>query len=1113
MLVTLVLASTFAAIFGTASATTTTYTLSGFVDQPGGPLAPPVPAGVTVDLVSRATGQVFTTTVQGSSGQFSFTSSGTGGVLAPGYWAVYVPPAAGVTVLGCKPCAVLPVQQNPTYRYFNTTELTNSAYSTIVTNVSILPYNATLKGTVTQQGNPVEGAGVRLLAPSYAGLVLVNNTTDASGGYSLKVPFGSWVAQATHVSGSGLYTNTTGLVINTRTPLPFDPILRSYAISGRIYSSTTGSYVTVPGNATLFDPTNHYLYTSPTATGGYFAFPSYPADFNFTSGNQTFSVVLSANGFRTGWFEHTVSTPTPYTRLVALTPATSANLGSIATTLDFTGVNVATGNGSLGVTTSAELGNDSVVAALPNATVGQLWAQLGLDFNRSLTFPASDLSAVRAWINASGPFFPAVQAQTTINNTGFTAPTAAQGLSSWSSTCSGYCGLTSSANLSYGWATTYALGGSIPKNASSYTISFRFAHPTVSSLVYDYKIDLPTGYVLSAGTTAPSRTSLVGSGPNGTWTSFTLVSKPSSTSSATARFTAVRAADITAIVNVTSSNFAFSSGNILNKTRGGYTVVLGPNQNATFSAANSKYPVGTNGTSFTWDFGNGHNVTVSTPTTAYSYPATSGANPYAGTLTVTSSGGRTSTTNFYVWVVSSDPVAKISSNATTAQKFVTTGGWNYVVVNWAYTLQFNAGASTVTSPNVKSIASFTLTAKNYKATANYSVAKGAKFDSNWSVPFGLKGGTSKTAPGHGLYVNFATVKLGGDAVSATGWGWIYNLTLTVWTGVGTSNSTVLTILVKDTEAPVPSITLVSAATGKTITGGNIVEGANHFARVRLNGSSSSDYGNGSVVKYTWNVTNKGNSSFTPIAYQNTTAIPNPVVKLAPQTGPYTIRLNVVDKNGVNASTTVSLQVAYNTTLRPTLSATNLTGETSLNAGTTYTFWVNVNVGGGARAVAKNLTVAFYLMSPSGTGSKTYIGGTPGSVVFYGYSNNTSNATVNSTVLATGKIPTLKQGLTVRAQITWNPSTSGSFVLYAAAYATNQIGNGSTNVASVPITVHPNPTTQLLEYVGIGVGVVAVILGLVWYFRRRSRRPPAPKGTPSSRSGLERGARRDEDDES
>jgi len=1126
-----VLASAFAAILGTAAAASTSYQLTGFVDQPGGLSAPPVPAGVTVDLASRATGAVYTTTVFGTGGQFTFTTSGTASALAPGYWGLYVAPTANVSLSGYARAAVLPLQQVPTYRYYNATVLTNRIYAQVITNVSVLPYNASLNGTVTQNGVPIAGATVQLLAPTYDGLVLTANVTNASGVYNLSVPFGSWVLQVTHNSGPNLFTNTTAVKISSPRPPHVNPVLAAYSISGRIYSSVSHTYVTTAGNATLYETWDRYLYSTSTPPGGYYAFASYPA--NFSHGSQEFVVVLSSIGFEPAWFTVNTSTPSPISHSVTVKPAPTSTLGNFTTVLNFTAINLTSGRGSLKVDTNVRLGNDTVLPQLPNASVGQLWAQLGLDFNRSsLTFPAADLNTVlKPWIAAQGPFFPAVQAGLTINSTGFTGPNGSLPLSLWSSTCPAlsYCGLGSSASLSYGWETNYTLNGTVPKNSSAYSLSFRFAHPATSTEVYNYTLELPKGYALYAGTTAPAQTNLIGKGTRGTWTNFTLESLESSTAAATATFTVVREGSLTPAVAISSSNFTFSSANILNKTQGNYTAVVGVGENLTFSAAGSTYPAGLNGTVYEWQFGDGLTlpgdksyVNTTNVTTNHTYKTTTGAHNYTGKLTIINSAGISNSTTFYAYVERTVPVAKIATNATTAQNR-SAGGTPFLFINWTTTLQFSANLTRTPSPNNLSIALFTLTAHSYNVSANYSVASGANpFWSNWTVAFGSNSTNSLTGPGHGYYVNFSNVRINGAPTGVKGWGWMYNLTLEVWSLVGTSSLARLPILVNDSEPPVPGFTLLNSA-NKAIPSNSIVEGSNHYAIVRLNGNSSVDYGNGSIVKYRWVITNVANTATTPtqnITYTNTSLRPSgqyPTVRLVPRTTDYKVNLTVTDKNGNTAYSVQSLEVAENTTLRPIMEANNFTGPSSVSAGKTYTYWVNVTVGGGSKSVAQDVQVWFYLLPPSGTGSRQYIGGSPNSVVFYGYSNTSSTATVNATPLSpVGMVTSLKYGYTVRAVLTWSPSKSGSFILYAYAAATNQFANNtSVSIASMPVTISPNQLTTLLEYGGVAAGLIVVVAVLVLFWRRRTRgaRPGAPKSG-TSRSGLERPAKRpdDEDDD-
>ena len=1099
--------SSLGAIAGAQAGSPANYTLTGYVEQ-ANPVRP-VPAGVQVDLVSRATGQVFTTTVT-SGGQYQFTTSSTGGALVPGYWGVWVPPQGNLSLRGCNPtrpyqCAILPENQNPTFQFENATALTSVNYPfPTISGVSVLPYTGNVTGNVTWNGATQAGAQVSLLDPNYNAFVFVNNTTSSKGHFSLNVPINltgqSWVLRTT-LPGASVQYNVTNVTVRSATPVFVNPVIRNYIVSGYVNLLSTGAHVPTAGNVTLIDPINNYVYSAATPVGGYYSAGTYPL--NFKSGAQTFDVVLSSIGYGTVWFPLTVTSSTPATQNVLVSPLAATQLGSYQTTLNFSTLNPATGKGSLGVNTVATLGNNTVFPNLPNATVGQLWAQLGLDFDHAPTFTSATLAAVANFVNTTGPFFPAVQAGTAVNGTGFLGPTSPQTLTSWSSTCSGSCGLSTGGSLSYTWMNTYGLNGSVPVNSSSYKITFGFAHPSSSSDVYNYTLVLPTGYVLAAGTQAPTASRLTPAGAGNTWTSFTLQSLPSSVPYGSASFSIVKYSALTAIVNATVSNFAFSSKNVLNSTRANYTVEVGVNQNVTFSALNSLYPSGTNGTKFSWTFGDGGSAVTTTATTNHTYNHASGATPYSGSLTVTSSGGLTDSTPFRVWVASGPVVARISSNATASQNR-TAGSTPYVFVNWGTVLRFNATASTASIngsaapvPGVLSVASFSLVSSHgFVQSANYSVGQGVYFGSNWSVQF----------LGAGNYLSSGTV--GGTSVPFLGWQ--YNLTLTVWDGTGQFAKSTLVILVNDTEKPVPAFQVLTSA-GKLVTANGIVAGSNLTGNALLNGANSSDPHNGSVVKYYWLVTNSQNASFHH-GFNLTTVKPYPSVWMPAATTAYTVNLTVWDRNGNSAYTTQSLIVSQNTTTTPIMAATNFTGPSSVTEGSSSTWWVNITVGGGSKAVGLNVTVAFYTLSPSGTGSPAYIGGSPSSVKFYNY---TSKGVPNTVAFATGLIASLAYNTTVRAVVSWNPSKTGNFNLYANVTASNEFSGDYKNgpqVAVMSLTIGPNPTTQLLEYVAIAVAVVVVLFLLVFWYRRRSRKGQPKGGT--GKSGLERSKRPadDEDDE-
>lgn len=1091
-LVVVVLASALTALPGALGASPN-YTLTGYVHQPSGA---PVPNGVQVDLVSRSTGTVYTTTTFGGGGQFQFTNSGTSGALVPGYWGVYVPPQGNASFVLCKPCAALPQQQNPAYAFQTATNLTSTLYPVIVRNVAIVAYNATLSGTVKDaQGSAVAGASVRLLDPAYNGFTFSNNTTSPSGTYSLKVPRGSWVLESTQPGPLPNYSNLTAVTVQSAT-VTVNPVIRTYLVWGSI-QTTGGAPVPSSGNATLYDGYNGYIYSAATAPGGYYALGTYPG--NFTSGSQSFQVILSAVGYATGHFPLVVSSGSPMQRNFALPTVQPSQLGVYQTTLDFSTINVSSGSGHLGVQTVASLGNDTVLPNLPNATVGQLWAQLGLDFGQSLAFSSALLPTVYNWANSTGPFFPAVQAGASVNGTGFVGPTAPERLASESSTCAGSCDLSSPATMALSWSESYALNGSLFHNSSTYSIAFNFRHP-VSADVYNYTVVLPAGYVLKADTPAPAATRLVAAGASGTWTKFTLVSLPSASAGGTAQFTIVKYSALKAIVNASVTNFAFSSHNVLNQTNGGYTVVVGLGQNVSFSALNSIYPSGTNGTRFVWYFGDGSSATTTVGTTNHTYRIVSGSTPDTGNLTVTSSGGLTNTTTFHVWIGSGPVTAGLANNATAGES-KSVGGTAYLFVNWSTTLRFNATPSSAQiSPSAPipgnvSVASYSLAAwGGFQSTiANYSVSQGSSYLAFSNLSYQFLGAGSYLS--HGL--------VGGNAVAFHGWQ--YNLTLTVWSATGQRASTSLVVLVNDTEKPVSALQLLNAASQPVSTSGGLVAGANASALVRLNGGNASDPHNGSLVRYYWLVTNSANASV-HVGINATSVRPYPTLWLSAQSKPYTVNLTVWDLNGNSGWATQSLTITVNSTTTPIMAANNLTAPSTLTDGTTYTIWVNVTTGGGTKAVAENVQVTFYVTSPGGT-SRTYL---TGSVAFYNY---TSPGVVNAQPMGTGTLAKLGYNVTVRAVISWNPGISGNYVLYANVTASNQFaGNTNTpNVTSMSITINPNPTTQLLEYVAIGVAVVIVLGLIIVYYRRRSRRGSAPRSS-SGRSGLERGSKRSSQDD-
>ncbi len=1116
-LVVLVLAGSLASVPG-ARAAGPTYTLLGYVDQAGGGSPPPVPAGVTVNLISSATHQVSATTTASLSGQFSFTAANTAGGLAPGWWGVWVPPQAHAHLYGCNPCAVIPQNPNPQYYWESSSALTNpTANPVTVTGVALAAYNATIWGNVTYNGQPQGGALVELLQPTISGFVYANNTTVAKatnttvvGEFSLSVPYGTWVLE-TIVPGNPNHYSLLQVTVNSAKQT-VNPVVANYMVWGWVNQvANPSAHIPAGGNVTVVDTSTSYIYSAPTPAGGYYSFGAYPAGFTGT-GARTFEVVLAPVGWQTVSYPVTISAASPNGS--GPNPHIVLSRPQVPPAQYLTTLNFSSGFGKVAVATQATLGNDSVFPDLTNASVGQLWAQLALDWQHNLAFDAANLTHVLGWINASGPFFAAGQSNLAVaaagGAVGFGQPTNYTFTNT--TTCTATCGLTSSASLDLYWAQAYNVTGSLAASAKNYTVSFNFRHPT-NGQVFNYTVVLPSGYVLAAGNPVPAQSRLAPAGPGGTWTSFTLVSLPSASPSSTATFSVVRYANVTAIVNVTTSNFAFSKANVLNQTRGHYEVIIGSGENATFSALNSTFPAGTNGTLYQWAWGDGTFTNTSSPTTYHTY---TGAQSYAGSLTVTSSGGRTSATAFTVYTDNVPPTAQISTNATV----LSSGSVSYVWVNWSRTLHFNASLSSDTvysgAPvhGILSIASWNITsAGGYQTTANYTASSGVTNPSQRNLTL--------TFLGAGDYYTNGTLPF---PFAATFYGWEYNVSLKVWDGAGHLASATLVVLVNDTEKPTPVLAIQDSA-GRTISSSGIIEGSNGTADVVLVATNSTDPHNGSIASYFWNITNpvnrSANRTISQPAVQPGFKLPaKPQLWLAPQSKPYTVNLTVTDRAGNTAYTTSQLTVSINTSQRPVLSVSNLTTPTTMTEGTSYTVWVNVTNTIGKNSTAEALAVRFYLLSPGGGGSQIGIGGT---VSYYNYSS--------SGVVATSPwagVVNLPYNHTVRAQISFNPGRTGTWDLWANATATNEFVGDYTagaNQAHVQVTLNPNPTSQYIIYGAVGGAAVVLILLAVFFYRRRGMGgTPSSKAKPSSSStgkasssstgkaGLERSSKKDEEDD-
>jgi hypothetical protein len=1073
--VAMLVVTIFASI-SSVQATSPNYTLSGYVEQPGGSAM--LQAGVTVDLVNSATHQTLTaTTTRG--GLFSYTTASTSGALVPGWWGLWVPPQTGLQLGGHYQWVALPSGSVPSYYYLNASILTSTT-TQYTTTASVAQMQSVIEGNATfASGGPAAEASVNLTSPSYPGFAINTTTTNGTGHYSFHVPEGTWFL-STVAYGSTILYNTTPVTISSgANTITENPVIGGYVAYGNIYlKGSTGTRVSSGGNVTIYNTGTGAIQSEPTLPGAY-SIGTYPG---------SFVVLVSPWGYGTVAYPLTVASGSaPVVQNLYVSPR--APPAQYNTTLAFT-----SNFTNLTATTSAKLWNDSVFPSLPNGTVGQLWSQLGLDFNGgSLSFPAgasSQSTAFLAWLASQGPFFGAGEAGLLVNGTTFgqpanysyTAPTIPAGPLNYAST---------TAPLSVNWsqhynATTSVAGGGVGR---TYTIAFGFRYPTGPESI-NYTVDLPAGYALAANTVKPANSNLYPAGTGGTWTNFTLSPHPVAAGSSTfgsANFTVVKYGSITANVNISTAYFAYSGQNVLNSTHSNYEAVVGLNQNVTFSAINSTYPDGTNGSVFHWNFG-GSTKTTTTPTSWFTY-TTPGV--YHGSVSVLSSGGRTSQANFTVFVGNAKPTVKIASNATAAQMLTGGGSTPYLLVNWSTPLQFNVTgsvatlASNITQDGVLSDAVWSVSSLNYNSTANYTASSGAKVNSNFTVNF----------LGAGHYIKVATI--GGTAITLNGW-W-YNVTLTLWNGQGQSGTATLAVLVKDTQKPVSVLTLRDTK-GTNISSAGLVEGTNHTAGVEFDAQYSYDPNNGSLSAFNWSLSNPSNTTWH--LYKNTTSSAYWLDYLAPEPKPYSVNLTVWSLAGTQAWTVENLSITINVTTRPVLVINNLTAPATVTDGSSYTIWANLTNTVGKSSVAENVTVLFYLLKTGQTGIGTVIG-SGNQVKFYNY---TSGA-VDSTPIATGVLPTLAYNATVRVQFSWTPGITGSYNLFANASATNEFsGSVGPNVASTPVTLNANPIQQDYLYAEIGGVAVAVIIVIVFYVGYwRPRHTGSSRTSSTSRSGLSRGS--------
>jgi hypothetical protein len=946
------------------------------------------------------------------------------------------------------------------------------------------------------------------------GTLYANYTTQTCSFAIADVPMGVWTLYAfgvTPTSSGYDYYNYTSVTVDRMVAWK-NVSLTGYLVFGD-YVTPSGTYDS-NSNITIWDATTHEVYPSYVAASGsaYYRAGLYSGDMGTTGGNQSFVVFYSPQGYNSTWRNLTVNPAKPAVQYnPSVRPGTSSVFDTTITFGNFS---------SVSVSSEARMGAGSTFAQLPNASIGNLWAQLGLDFNNSN--PSVDQSAWQSfhkWLVSEGPVYSAESEGLAVNGTLFHDD------GNYSMTTGSYAfpgneSYYSTAGMSYETFRNYTLTPWAFKNASSYVLSVGFNYPT-SSESMNYTVNLPRGYTLENGTLAPKGTSVIPSGPVGPggnlWTSFTIIPHQYDIAHGIGNFTIYRISNVTAIVNVTSSDFAFTSRNVWNATNGNYTVLVGAGNNVSLTASHSLVSATVNVTNYEWNFSSSPATTcltkgqpgyltamcVNTASTSINHYFDQGGVVH-GSLTLLTSGGESDSTTFTVYVDNIQPIPLITTNNTHVISINTVT--RYLYVNWSTSLQLNATGSTdaingslplrVNNGTI-AVADWNITAGQTYHNANYSLSRGSKAFTNLSYQF----------LGAGPYEK-GSVIVDGRVLSLNGW--LYNVSLTLWDAGGLRAMANMYVLVNDTERPV-ALGSVQNALGRNVTGGLVV-GENGTVQIGLLENYSFDPHNGSIVSYSWSVTNdagafvKGHAiSSTERAYWNSTTPQRWGVYLAASVGAYNFTLNVTDLAGNHGLDTYPVIVSY-TGLGPIVTVTNLTALPSWTDGSEVTIWVDVTNSGYSTTVANNVSVQFYLTNPNGT-DKTIIGGSPADVLWYGFSNNV----VNTTASYTGVLPSMLSNQTWRAEITYTPPSSmtGTRWLWANATAANELAVGyrsGVNVIHIVVTVGSASPSFL--FTALLVVIVAIVIGVAVIFIRSRKRvsgesaKPAEKAPPTGLTSTE-----------
>ena len=1098
-------------------------TVSVIVRTAGGSFAP---VGVNVTLTVGATGESCTGTTS-LGGVYTFVNGqkdvfGQTCWLFPGWFMVSVPAEVDRSSGSSIPIAVLPGGGSSST--FNATQSQlNSGYITYLSGLTALPMTYTLTGAInnTLGSNAGNTTSIQVLDPAFPGLVLAQQTAVSS--YSFhNLPAGTWTVYAASTLYNGSTETNYSQVTVPAARNVFNITLASYLVQGFFIPQGQATFYNGT-NLTLYDLTNSKAYNFPipasqtNARNTFFQFGSYSGLTGNRAGPTHFALLVAPQGNSPAWTYFTVS---PTQRTQDLSILTSPWAGSPPTT-ESTNLAFNASFANAWVNSTESLSAGSTIAQLPNAYVSDLYSQVGMDFaGGALNATPTAWHAFENWLNDSGAIYPAQQANLMVNATSYSEYGNQTGAVAFhDGPTPSDLTLSSASKFAFGTNESYQLAKGLTTKTSTHTLTMGFRYP-MSTEALTYTVQLPTNWVLQANTPVPAGTSLAPAGPGGTWSSFTLSSlhSPNGATNGTATFNLVKIQNVTAVVNVNSPNFAFANKtNVVSPTHSNYTVIVGENQNVSFSSAGSLFPSGFNATSYTWDFGDGaFNTTYRLNTTTYHTYKTAGL--MHGNLSVLANGGQRNQQSFEVLVDNVAPTPKITTNNTHVKSISANDSLLYV--NWGTSIQMNA---THSSDAIASSEPWLPSGRI--SVAIWNISAGPTYSSSYSSTNFSIGRQAASVYGNVTYTfNGAGAWLGSQTIDGTTYkvnGWVYRIALEEFDAGGNKGYSTLYVIVNDTEKPVPighpqggSYFSPANQAGKNVTSGVAVANS---CPINLVDKWSFDPHNGTVASYSWHVTNAGWSAFTPRWFNSSTAndtqtkLPVPQTASTVKSAAYNLTLNITDGAGNFANVTYQFTCQLNSTIAPILQLLNITvqGTSTLTEGQQYTLYGNVTDVGGVQSVANGTQVQFYYETTAGGSQKT---------IGYGSLYGFTGGVLNSSAESCNTQCNLHYNVSYRAEIKWTVPgggitggiASGQYKICGNATAANEYpGSYKTgaNIGCTTVTINQSTLQQYLVAIIASAAVIAVLAIVFFVYRRRSK-----GGSKKPSSGKAKKAALDEDED-